>query len=344
VRGLEGGGRRGGEGVDEAAPRPFTAPLGRSGPLKLEEEEVEEAPRESVEAEVEAERAVEEQAREPEAVEEAIEEVEVEGLEEEAEETRPLMLEEEEAEEAEEAEAKPAEPVKVVEEKPRTYRIGDHVVQEVVVEGQPVTWIKCLLCGAEVPLTEVAKLKERPCKVPTKEAEDGEVREEKRVEPVGVCEYCGGEAAGRYPVAGMEIALCSKCLDKYEEFYLKARPSLSRRDPATNKVVTVRGRHPLELMEKPPRIAWVNELSTWFIEEGGKWPCPACGEKFDRLADAIRHFAEKHPEKGGFSREFVNGYGDVPKTWQGFYCLRCGLLCRSEEELREHYKTHGGEE
>ena len=85
-----------------------------------------------------------------------------------------------------------------------------------------------------------------------------------------VCEYCGGEAVGRYPVVGMEIALCEKCLDKYEEFYLKARPSITRRDPLTNKIATVRVKHSLELLEKKPRIAWVNELTTWFIEEGGK--------------------------------------------------------------------------
>ena len=282
---------------------------------------------------------------EAEAKEEVEEEVE-EEVGEEVEGMPPLRLEEEEVEEAEKVEeVKPPEPVKVVEERPRTYRIGDHVVQEVVVEGQPVTWIKCLLCGAEVPLTEVSKLKEMPCKVPGKEGEVEEVKkEEEKVKHAGVCEYCGGEAVGRYPVAGMEVSLCEKCLDKYEEFYLRARPSLSRRDPATNKVVTVRGRHPLELAERPPRIAWVNELSTWFVEEGGKWPCPACGKRFDRLADAIRHFAEKHPEKPGFGREFVNGLGDVPKTWQGLYCLRCGLLCGSEEELRKHYMAHGGEE
>ena len=64
---------------------------------------------------------------------------------------------------------------------------------------------------------------------------------------------------------------------------------------------------------------------------------------FDRLADAIKHFAEKHPEKPGFGREFVKDVEEVPKTWQGYYCLRCGLLCRSEEELREHSKAHGGE-
>ena len=117
-------------------------------------------PRERPEPE-EVEKPVEDVRPEPEAEEEEIEE----EAEDEVEEMPPLRLEEEEeAEEVEEV--KPPEPVKVVEERPRTYRIGDHVVQEVVVEGQPVTWIKCLLCGAEVPLTEVSKLKEMPCKVP----------------------------------------------------------------------------------------------------------------------------------------------------------------------------------
>ena len=39
---------------------------------------------------------------------------------------------------------------------------------------------------------------------------------------------------------------------------------------------------------------------------------------FDRLADAIKHFAEKHPEKPGFDREFVKDVGEVPKYWPGF--------------------------
>ncbi|HDD42080.1 MAG TPA: hypothetical protein ENF79_00165 [Nitrososphaeria archaeon] len=89
----------------------------------------------------------------------------------------PLRLEEEEVEEVEEA--KPPEPVKVVEERPRTYRIGDHVVQEVVVEGQPVTWVRCLLCGAEAPLTKIAELKEKPCRSTKKEGETEEVEEER---------------------------------------------------------------------------------------------------------------------------------------------------------------------
>lgn len=331
------GERRGG-GADEAAPRRFTAPPGRSGPLKLEEEESEEVPRERPEVEEaeEAEKTVEDVRPEPEAEEGEVEE----EAEEEVEEAPPLRLEEEEAEKAEEV--KPPEPAKVVEERPRTYRIGDHVVQEVVVEGQPVTWVKCLLCGAEAPLTELNKLKEKPCKVSRKEGEVEEAEEEPK--PAGVCEYCGGEAIGRYPVAGMEIRLCEKCLDKYEEFYLKARPSITRRDPLTNQVATIRVKHSLELLEKAPRIAWVNELTTWFIEDDGKWPCPACGEKFDRLADAIKHFTEKHPEKAGWEREYVNGLGEVPKTWQGFTCPKCGLFEGDVNLLKLHYKkVHGGE-
>ena len=74
------------------------------------------------------------------------------------------------------------------------------------------------------------------------------------------------------------------------------------------------------------------------------WPYHACGKRFDRLADVIRHFADRHPKKPGWERVYVRDIGEVPKTWQGLYCLQCGLLCRSEEELREHYKTHGGEE
>ena len=66
---------------------------------------------------------------------------------------------------------------------------------------------------------------------------------------------------------------------------------------------------------------------------------------FDRLADVIKYFAEKHPEKPGFEREYVSGLGGVPRTWQGWYCLKCGLFESDLKLLKEHYKrVHGGEE
>jgi len=250
---------------------------------------------------------------------------------EEAEELPPLRLEAEEAE--------PREPVKVVEERPRIYRIGDHAVQEAVVEGQPVTWVRCVVCGAEAPLTELARLKGAPCRPSMKGGEVREVEEERAADR---CEYCGGEAVGRYPAAGIEVALCGRCLGKYEEFYLKARPSLTVK--RGSKAGAIRGRHPMELGEPPrPRVAWSSELMTWFIEGDDGWPCPACAEKFNRLADVIKHFAERHPERLGWERVYVRGVGDAPRTWQGIFCPSCGLFLESEEGLREHYRSHGGE-
>ena len=294
-----------GRSVYEAAPRRLTAPLGRSG---SEAEEVKEAEAEEVK------------------VEEA---------------PRELEIEEEEVEEAGEVE-KVGE---AVETPKKTYAIGDHEVEEVVVEGEEVARLRCVKCGLEVSLTEADKLLSTPCGVPAerpKEAEEG--GEEKRAE---VCEYCGErQAIGRYPTAGVEVPLCVECLKRYEEFYLRSRPSFSRRDPMTGRITSIRGKHFLELLEpeKRPKIAWVNELTTWFIEsEDGRWKCPACGKVFDRLADVIKHFTEEHPDKPGFEKEYVPEVGEVTRTWQGYFC-ECGLFETDLKALKIHYKTvHGGE-
>lgn len=232
-----------------------------------------------------------------------------------------------------------AESVKAVVEGSRIFRVGGHMLQEVVVEGQPVSRLRCLACGVEAPLTEAAKLKDAPCR-----REPAELVEEAKTPEKGVCEYCGGEAYAKYPVGGMEVWLCERCLDRYEEFHLRSRPSATWRDPITRRVIAFKVRHSMELMEEPPRIAWVQDLATWFIQDAdGAWPCPACGEKFSRLAYAIKHFAERHPEKATWDREYVKGVGEVSRTWQGYVCPRCGLFETNAEILRAHYRrVHGG--
>ena len=114
----------------------------------------------------------------------------------------------------------------------------------------------------------------------------------------------------------------------------------------TGRITSIRGKHFLELLEpeKRPKIAWVNELTTWFIEsEDGRWKCPACGKVFDRLADVIKHFTEEHPDKPGFEKEYVPEVGEVTRTWQGYFC-ECGLFETDLKALKIHYKTvHGGE-
>jgi len=258
---------------------------------------------------------------------------------------RPRVLRVEEIEE----EAEKIEEVEKVEEeaKPsrKTYVIGEHEVEEVVVEGEEVARLRCVRCGLEVSLTEADKLISTPCGAPAERPKEAEERtEEKRVE---VCEYCGERpAVGRYPTAGVEVPLCVECLKRYEEFYLRSRPSFSRRDPMTGRITSIRGKHFLELLEpeKRPKIAWVNELTTWFIEsKDGRWKCPACGKVFDRLADVIKHFTEEHPDKPGFEKEYVPEIGEVTRTWQGYFC-ECGLFETDLKALKIHYKTvHGGE-
>ena len=65
---------------------------------------------------------------------------------------------------------------------------------------------------------------------------------------------------------------------------------------------------------------------------------------FGQARGRDKHFAEKHPEKPGFEREYVSGLGGVPRTWQGWYCLKCGLFESDLNILKAHYKAdHGGE-
>ncbi len=147
--------------------------------------------------------------------------------------------------------------------------------------------------------------------------------------------FCGARAIGKYPLEDVggptDVWLCNKCLERYEEFYLYCRPLLRS---LTRKVVTgqcdVGGR----------RYAWVGWLMTWFIEDGGIWPCPACTEKFYRLADVIRHFQKTHLGKVGWEKVYVKDVGEVTATWQGFFCPICGLFLQSEEDLRRHNSTH----
>jgi len=93
-------------------------------------------------------------------------------------------------------------------------------------------------------------------------------------------------------------------------------------------------------MEGVRKVAWNSYTKTWFtLNEEGKWQCPACRERSHRLLDIIRHFVEKHPDLVASGREYVAGIGEVWKTWQGYYCPACGLLCNLKE-LKEHYESH----
>jgi hypothetical protein len=126
-------------------------------------------------------------------------------------------------------------------------------------------------------------------------------------------------------------------LRKIEEAYLKMRPNIM----GLSRKSRVRCRHPLE---NSRTVAWHHYTATWYMmDENGRWPCPACGMVFDRLLKTVKHFTEKHPDlpsKAG--REYVRGLGEVSRTWQGYYCPVCGLLCDSEATLKDHYKSHGG--
>ena len=243
-----------------------------------------------------------------------------------------LELEEEEHEEGEAVERTGTVQV-------QTMKIGEHEVVEEIVEGEDVSYLKCVRCGMTVRLDEVSKLSETKCietQVVTKT-----VTESKTVE-LKTCGYCGGEAIGLYPVEyvdnnPIEVPVCGQCAGKIEETYLKARPNMT----GLTRKARVRCRHPLEASRK---VAWHHYTATWYVgDEKGRWPCPACGAVFDRILEAVKHFTEKHPELPARSgREYIIGVGEVSRTWQGYYCPTCGLLCESEVALKEHYKTHGG--
>jgi predicted RNA-binding Zn-ribbon protein involved in translation (DUF1610 family) len=78
--------------------------------------------------------------------------------------------------------------------------------------------------------------------------------------------------------------------------------------------------------------AWAGTHRTFFpyhVREGVRvWPCPACGEEYRRLVDAMEHFAAAHPERtGGFAKEFdLRTRTDYWRSWQGYVCPRCGRL------------------
>jgi uncharacterized C2H2 Zn-finger protein len=239
-------------------------------------------------------------------------------------------------EEVEEMEAAKEEAVeKAV--KIKTFRIGSHEVVEELREGEEVSYITCVRCGLTVRLEEVSRFSEAKCIGGAQVAEQAREKAE-----MSRCGYCGKAAVGSYPAEyvdnnPIEVPLCQQCMGKIEEAYLKMRPNIM----GLSRKSRVRCRHPLE---NTRTVAWHHYTATWYVmDENGRWPCPACGMVFDRLLEAVKHFTEKHPElpsKAG--REYVRGLGEVSRTWQGYYCPVCGLLCDSEATLKDHYKGHGG--
>lgn len=246
------------------------------------------------------------------------------------EEVAPLIPEEELVEEEE------AQPVEARTISPLTFKVGEHVVEEVLIEGEDVSHLRCMRCGLTVPLTEAAKFRESPCK------QDSKRNEERR----GVCELCGREdrVAG-YPVWDStsrefkDKLLCLQCQRRYEDFYITTRPSVS-----ANRKRSVKARHPLE-GERDVDVAWFGELATFFAKRGGLWECPACDARFSRFGDASRHFLQRHLEKAsrGFETAWDPSVGDYVTTWQGSFCPVCGLLLPSVEELRKHHSAEHGE-
>jgi rubrerythrin len=222
----------------------------------------------------------------------------------------------------------------------KTFKIGDHETLEELKEGEDVSYLRCLRCGLVVRLDEVSRLSEAKCIGGATEQVTEQAR--KKTE-ISRCGYCGRSlVVGIYPTeyvegSPIEVPLCEECAKKVEEFYLKARPNVS----GLTRKARVRCKHPLEGQKM---VAWHHATSTWYVRgEDGTWPCPLCHASFDRLLDVVKHFMERHHEpltKTG--REYVHGVGDVSKTWQGYYCPICGLLCFSQEVLKDHYRSHGG--
>ena|GEM_PF-1150702 len=244
---------------------------------------------------------------------------------------------EEEAEEIEVAKEEAVEKVEAV--RIKTFKIGSHEVVEELKEGEEVSYITCIRCELTVRLDEVSRLSEAKC---IEGATEQVTEKAKEKTEMSRCGYCGKTAVGSYPAEyvdnnPVEVPLCNECLKKIEEAYLKMRPNIM----GLSRKSRVRCRHPLE---NSRTVAWHHYTATWYVmDENGRWPCPACSIVFDRLLEAVKHFTEKHPDlpsKAG--REYVRGLGEVSKTWQGYYCPVCGLLCDSEATLRDHYKSHGG--
>ena len=249
---------------------------------------------------------------------------------------KPVELKiEEEAEEIEAAKEEAVERVEAV--KIKTFRIGNHEVVEELREGEEVSYITCVRCGLTVRLDEVGKLSETKCiEGATEQTEKAREKAE-----ISRCGYCGrSPVVGIYPTeyvegSPIEVPLCEECARKVEEFYLKARPNVS----GLTRKARVRCKHPLE---DSRAVAWHHFTSTWYVRGEDGWPCPSCHVNFNRLLDVIKHFIERHQELLMVAgREYIKGLGEVSRTWQGLYCPLCGLLCKSEEDLKNHYRSHG---
>jgi len=229
--------------------------------------------------------------------------------------------------------------IAAAEVQPRTMRIGGHEVVEELREGEDLSYLRCVRCGLVARLDEVAKLTEAACSTQAEAAGAEAGRDEKMTDERMACEYCGGPAIGAYPIeyvggSPIYIPLCADCAGKIERMFVVARPNIADRSGKR----LIRCRHPMEGVKA---VAWF--ARTWFVKDG-RWPCPACEAAFEGLLDAIRHFVERHPDLASRSgREYVAGVGHVWRTWQGYYCPTCGLLCDSARALREHYGSHGGE-
>jgi len=209
-------------------------------------------------------------------------------------------------------------------ERHRTFPLGEHEVEEVVVPGEAISMLRCTRCGASAKLTEALKLKQAECKPKVDEVP----AESKRVE--GFCARCGAPAA----LPSYAGPLCKGCADVLERYSLSSRPVVIRRG-------WLGGRHPADLdATAQVKVAWVGELKTFFECREGSWLCPYCGAGFGTLAEATAHTAERHPMMLKWEWTLVRGVGEVVATGQGYFCPVCGLLCPSEEELRRHYQSH----
>jgi hypothetical protein len=231
-----------------------------------------------------------------------------------------LRLEEEEEvkEEGFEEEAKEVTKAEGVPEAPSSssstggWELFGHLVVEDLSSPGRVSKLRCVRCGAEVPLTDLKSLKKTPCV--ERENADGEKTEstEKReaVAPLPrKCENCGKEATA---------SLCDICADAFERYCENARP------------VPLRGRGGV----KPPTVpgvdgwGWVSSLTTFFpfrrLEGGGRewWcPVPGCGKKAPRLIDIADHFREAHvtlASRGWYEEYDVKSKRVRLRNWQGW--------------------------
>ncbi len=200
-------------------------------------------------------------------------------------------------------------------EKELVYEFHGHlVVEEAANNNESV--LRCVRCGATVPLMEASSLMEKPC-------------QEKRDNPPTLC-GCGRRVTKLMPsydpitMTFKDLRLCDACANDYINILRRSGPPLGR----------MKGRI-------PTNSYWFDLYNTVFMELGDAFPCPACEQFFDDLYSVVKHFGEKHPDKAlDKPREIIIDGFEAVATWQYIWCKRCLRFFENERHFRSHLRDH----